>query len=332
MYYRDESMDNTVCCGYCGNMESSELYPTGSTAGDDFTMNRCLRCGAVFLSPRPTPQQLRTAYGSSYYGQSNEKFSPPIEKILDYFRSARARKVGRFVVPPAKVLDIGCGNGRFLGHLIKRGFESYGIELPGKAAQRASEISDLRLKIGQLSADDFGSDFFDCVCLWHVFEHLTEPQQVLQIVCKILKRDGFLVMSMPNIDSLQSLIFRGKWLHLDPPRHLFYLGADILTREMKNIGFELVDIDYFSFEQAIFGIQQSLLNIFTQKRDVLFEAFKGNKDYISGYSSLNINLQKLFAFSTVPFFAILAVVESLLRRGGAMELVFKKTGGYESSK
>jgi len=219
---------------------------------------------------------------------------------------------------------MGCGNGRFLSYLIQQGFGGYGTELPGKAAEQAAQIPGLKLKIGSLTKEDFNEAFFDGVCMWHVFEHLTNPKETLQIIRKILKPAGYLMMSLPNIDSLQSKIFRGKWLHLDPPRHLFFFGPDELIVEMKNFGFNLIKLSYFSLEQNPFGMQQSLLNCLMSKREVLFEALKGNDVYTREYSGLNIRLQKLFWLTSFPVFAILAGVEALVRKGGTVEFIFRR--------
>lgn len=317
-------IDNTNQCAYCGTRQSLGLYPTCSISGDNFYINRCLKCRAVFLSPRPTQEQLDHAYDDSYYGEGKTKFNGRIEKVLDYFRLARARRVGRYITPPAKILDIGCGNGKFLDYLIKRGFESYGVELTGKAAQRAGQIPGLQLKVGPLVTGDFSEIFFDAVCMWHVFEHLTEPKETLRIVCKILKPGGYLMISLPNIDSFQSKLFRGKWLPLDPPKHLFFLAAPDLISTMREFGFKLIRQSYFSLEHSPFGIQQSMLNCFLSQREVLFEALKGNDAYIKEYSRFSITLQKLFYMSSFPIFALLAAIEAILKKGGAMELIFRK--------
>ena len=269
-----DEVDNTNPCGYCQARRSVRLYPTYSISRDEFYINRCLECRAAFLSPRPTEGQLARSYDDSYYGKGEAKFSGYIEKVLDYFRSARARRVSRYITPPAKILDIGCGNGRFLGYLIKQGFEGYGIELPGKAIRRAGQIAGVHLKAGRLSGGDFSENFFDGICMWHVFEHLPEPKKTLQIIQKILKPGGYLLMSLPNIDSLQSRLFRGEWLHLDPPKHLFFLGASDLVSAMQEFGFESIKQRYFSLEQNPFGIQQSILNCLLSRREVLFEALK----------------------------------------------------------
>jgi 2-polyprenyl-3-methyl-5-hydroxy-6-metoxy-1,4-benzoquinol methylase len=317
--------NNSALCVYCGGEDSRVLYETVSTAGDKFTLNKCLTCRVSFLAPNPTRQQLDAAYDDSYYGcRTDTKFPGWIEKVLDYFRSQRARTITKYVTLPANVLDIGCGNGRFLQDLIRKNYNAYGIELPSKSADRASQIPDLNLKIGTLCEEDYEGNFFDAVTLWHVIEHLAEPKITLQIIEKILKPSGYLVMSLPNIDSIQSRLFRGKWLHLDPPRHLFFFTASELTKIMQTFGFERVGIKYFSLEQNPFGMQQSLLNCILRKREVLFEALKGNEAYTDDYSGLSIFLQKFFYITTFPLFMLLSVIEACLRRGGTMEIIFKK--------
>ncbi|MEE9211318.1 MAG: class I SAM-dependent methyltransferase [Phycisphaeraceae bacterium] len=301
-----------------------KLYPTDSISGQRFYLYRCLNCRAVFLGPRPTGEQLDQAYDESYYGKGEAKFTGLIEKVLDQFRSARARRVRRYIAPPAKILDIGCGNGRFLGCLIEQGFDGYGIELSGKAAQRARQIPGVQLKVGRLEAADYNEHVFDGICMWHVFEHLTEPKTTLRIIRKILKPDGYLLMSTPNIDSVQSKLFRGHWLHLDPPKHLFFLGASDLTAAMRGFGFKLIEQRHFSLEHNPFGLQQSILNCLLGQREVLFEALKGNNTHVKDYSRWGIAVQKWLCLGSFPVFAMLAGLEAVLRRGGTMELVFQK--------
>ena len=230
----------------------------------------------------------------------------------------------RYVNVPANILDIGCGNGRFLKALIDKNYNAYGVELPSKSAQRASMIQGLNLKIGELCEDDFGADFFDAVTMWHVLEHLSQPQLTLRIIQKILKKGGYLAISLPNINSFQSKLFKSSWLHLDTPRHLFFFDASDLVKILQKFGFEIVTINYFSLEQNPFGMQQSILNCIIRKRELLFEVLKGNNSYASEYSDVSILLQKLFCISTFPFFALLSVIEASLKKGGTMEMIFRK--------
>ncbi len=230
----------------------------------------------------------------------------------------------RYVKVPANIIDIGCGNGRFLKGLIDKNYKAYGIELPSKSAQRAARIPGLNLKIGNLSEDDFEDNFFDVVTMWHVLEHLSQPRQTLETIQRILKQGGYLVISLPNINSFQSKLFIGRWLHLDTPRHLVFFDASDLTKILQKFGFEIVTINYFSLEQNPFGMQQSILNCIIRKRELLFEVLKGNNSYASEYSDVSILLQKLFCISTFPFFALLSVIEASLKKGGTMEMIFRK--------
>ena len=91
------AVDNTNSCGYCGARQSFTLYPTYSISNDNFLVNRCCKCNAVFIAPGPTPQQLNAAYDDSYYGQTETKFVGRIEGLLDFFRSARARMLNRYI-------------------------------------------------------------------------------------------------------------------------------------------------------------------------------------------------------------------------------------------
>jgi hypothetical protein len=61
-----------------------------------------------------------------------------------------------------------------------------------------------------------------------------------------------------------------------------------------------------------------------RKREVLFEVLKGNRLYAREYSGLSILFQKIFYIMTFPQFAMLGVVEAYLKKGGTVEMVFRK--------
>lgn len=320
--------DSVNPCGFCKTKNSKIQYPVSDIFGHNFNINKCNNCNAFFLSPFPTLQQLEMAYDSSYYGSNEKKFSfPIIENVLDYFRSGRARKLAKYLKENDNVLDIGCGNGRFLMYLKKLGnYNLFGTELPGNSAERTSKIKEINLKIGMLEYADFKPTTFSAITLFHVFEHLTEPKAILEIISIIIKPNGILIMSFPNIDSIQSKWFKGKWLHLDPPRHLFFFASNDFEKLLNSYGFDLINKKFMSFEQNPYGMVQSILNKIIKKREVLFERLKGNKQYAQEYSSVNILLQKLFFIATMPIFMITDIFVSIARRGATVEFTFKKKG------
>ncbi len=320
-------------CGFCKQKNSKVLYPTNDIFGNHFHINQCNNCSAYFLSPPPSEELLSLAYDDPYYGEGEEKFNESlIERILDYFRGKRADLINKYLKGTGKVLDIGCGNGRFLSFVRARGnYEIYGIEIEGRSAERAAKIPDINLKTGTLGKDDFEPESLDAITLFHVFEHLSEPVKTLDIISGIIKEGGLLIMSFPNIDSFQSRIYKGKWFHLDPPRHLFFLTPKVFKQTMNNYGFELVSEKHFSIEYNPFGMQQSILNTILKKREVLYESLKGNKEYVKEYSEFSILAQNLFVKLSAPFFIICDYIDSVFRKGSTVEFVFRKNQSINKS-
>lgn len=317
-------MSLTVC-GYCASQESHFLYSATDMLQIQYEMRSCKQCQSIFLSPRPDSQTLAAAYSDAYYGTNEQKFSPLFEQIIDLFRSRRAKNITQHLQSGDKVLDIGCGNGNFLRYVRQQGnFDIYGIELPGKRADIALKVPHLKLKCGVLESHDFPPESLAAVTMFHVFEHLTEPQHYLHIIQQILRPDGLLVVSFPNIDSWQSRWFRGHWFHLDPPRHLFFMRPKDCIAAFKQYGFVHQETSFFSIEYNPFGFQQSLLNLVQTKRELLYEYFKKNKNYTDSTPAIWLYLQYAFFLLTFPLFIVSDLLESWTKRGATVQLMFRK--------
>lgn len=312
-------------CPYCTQTSASTFCHTTDIFGDEFDLLVCSNCDAHYLDPMPTGAQLARAYDDSYYGEGEEKFEGPVEKALNVFRDLRASHLAKLLNRTGKVLDIGCGNGNFLAAVGKRGqFELHGSELEGGSAERAKRVQGIQLHLGELQELEFESDSFDGITLFHVFEHVTNPKEVLEIIARILKPGGHLVMSFPNIGSFQSRFFRGMWLHLDPPRHIFFFRPKAFKKIMKDHGFEVLREKHFQPEYNPFGFQQSILNRLVGQREVLYEHLKRNTEYTKDYSKSSLLIQKLFFMASFPFFIAVDMLEGLLKSGGTVEFTLRK--------
>lgn len=317
-------MNSSNGCFYCKSAESKAQFELTDIFSDTYTMVRCPSCGAYYLSPHPSEAQLARAYSDSYYGEKETKFNPVYEKAMDFFRGGRARLATRYLPTQGKLLDIGCGNGGFLMSVAKRGnYNVYGLEMPGNSALRAAKHPEIALKVGELSPQTYAPDTFDMITLFHVFEHLANPAEQLEIIQSILKDKGQLIVSFPNIDSNQSRKFKGNWLHLDPPRHLQFFTPTDFVELMKKRGFQLISANYSSMEQNPYGLIQSLLNSWGIKRDLLFESMKGNQSYLENYPKWKLRLQKLFFISFFPVAILVDFYESLRKRGATVQFVFR---------
>lgn len=318
-------MNVSEACIYCNSINHKKWIQVNDSYNTTYGIAECKTCGLFFLSPQPSKIQLAKAYDESYYGEGDKKFNPLVEKVVDWFRSRNAKQFATKLPAKAKVLDIGCGNGSFLQHLGKHGeFELHGLELPGKAAERASKLKLIQLHLGALESVAFSANYFDAIVLTHVFEHLPNPKEILKIIHHISAPNAILQLEIPNIDSWQARIFKSNWLHLDPPRHLHFFRPKQLKNELHKFGFTCVEEHYFSPQFSPFGAQQSILNVFLKKREVLYEYLKGNSHYAAEYSSTQLFFQKLFHWLSFPLFVSTDFIASLCSKGATVKLLFRK--------
>lgn len=104
------------------------------------------------------------------------------------------------------ILDIGCGEGA-LGKLLKERLKERVFIIGCDIADTAlKEVSDDYSDVFQIDVetdklmDKFSQYKFDYIVILEVLEHLFKPESVLQQCSSILKDDGYLIASFPNIN------------------------------------------------------------------------------------------------------------------------------------
>jgi len=282
----------------------------------------------MLLDPRPRSEAIASYYDDVYYGSGARKFIPAIERVVDRFREGRARFACRLLREmghegKGRVLDIGCGSGQFLARLVRSGHECHGTELSAETGRRAGQVPGLRLHLGELERDRFPVGSFDLISIWHVLEHLAEPDRILGFCHDWLSDGGALMVAVPNIDSMQASLFRGAWFHLDPPRHLHHFGRVSLERALSDAGFRIERMRTLSWEQNVYGVAQSALNAMGFPRDEYYEVLKRNR---SLWTSPRLALELVLMAAVLPAAFLFALLEASLGRGGTLECVARRAG------
>jgi len=197
----------------------------------------------VFLSPQPTAEQLRDIYRSDYYlslGITGDDEEAPREMKQHTFRR-QFEKVAR-QVKPGKVLDVGCASGFFLEVAAAAGWEAYGVELSGFAAELAQREFGSRILNGTLEQAGYPDAFFDAVTLFDLLEHVPDPRTFLAEVHRVLSSDGLLLLVMPNVASLSAGIMGRHWSHYNA-EHLHYFSPATVTRLLSACGFAVESVE-----------------------------------------------------------------------------------------
>jgi len=98
-----------------------------------------------------------------------------------------------------RLIDVGCGRGT-LAHFINLNVDLYGIDISENAIFEANKIYN-HVKQIDLDKDElpYDNDFFDIAVALDVLEHVYDPLAVINKLYRVLKNDGKLVLSTPNI-------------------------------------------------------------------------------------------------------------------------------------
>ncbi len=149
---------------------------------------------------------------------------------------------------PGRLLDIGCGGGELASLLAGSGWEVEGLE------REPTQVGAARGRGLVVHATDFGcdpfpcdSDSFDVVIAGEVIEHVIDTDHFLQEIGRVLKPQGTLVITTPNLASLENRVrlFFGRypmWMdhRVEGTGHLRYYTPRILRKQLEEHGFKVI--------------------------------------------------------------------------------------------
>ena len=270
-----DGLEFVPACPVCGGTER-ELAHRGLRdrvffcAPGEWNLFRCLSCGPGYLDPRPNAATVGLAYSQYFTHHSAASVVEPPRSAWRRHRTAQRnaylnarygyqlspasreprglsterrqrfdKQVAYLPYPGkgARLLDVGCGNGRFLMQMRATGWEVAGVEPDPKAAA-AANAAGLNVKIGLLEAGTQPDAAFDAITMNHVIEHLHHPAETLRQCRRVLKPGGVISIATPNFAARGHEIFGADWFPLDPPRHLVLFTPSSLQQALRAAGLE----------------------------------------------------------------------------------------------
>lgn len=254
---------------------------------EKFTIVSCETCDFKFTSPRPHDEKLGDYYKSdNYISHTNNKVGL-FNKLYHFARKISINIKLRLIKDDAsgkKILDIGSGTGEFLKASELLGYIGIGIE-PSKIARKKAR-KNYNLNISKdTSLNQFETSEFDVITMWHVLEHVTDLNNTIKGLHKIIKKDGKLIIGVPNHNSYDAKFYGKYWAAWDVPIHLWHFTKKSMEEIMKKHNFKLVNTKSMIFDSfyvsllseeykngskrfikgLIVGLISNIIGIFTNK-------------------------------------------------------------------
>jgi 2-polyprenyl-3-methyl-5-hydroxy-6-metoxy-1,4-benzoquinol methylase len=131
---------------------------------------------------------------------TGERFTPECVREIWYEHYHRYAFVKR-LVKDKKVLDAACGEGYGSYILATEACQVTGLDIDQLSINHANnkyKKSNLEYRQGSCIDLTFKDDSFDCIISFETIEHLLEQQQMLDEFNRVLKPNGFIVVSTPD--------------------------------------------------------------------------------------------------------------------------------------
>ena len=158
--------------------------------------------------------------------------------------------------PKGRMVDLGCGNGKFARFFAKNGFFGYGIDYVLEVIKEAKKLATednigkrTYFKVGDVLSMDYPTHFFDFAYDYGCLHHIKKRDwgQYLRNILRILKKDGFFMLSMFSKNTIKHFGFYPKkskqnWvIHKEPENYLhydhFFTKEEILNLFSKDFNF-----------------------------------------------------------------------------------------------
>jgi SAM-dependent methyltransferase len=233
-------------CPLCGAKTPrpllQELEDVEDRSPGHYTISRCEQCRLVYLSRRPAAECLAQCYPAHYHvlDPARKSFVPRILyglRLRDRYRRLRG------VVPRDchAILEIGCGDGRFLALLDQRMPSE--CQLTGVDLQVLPVSSGLHSRVRVIKGEFEAISLpfrYDLVVMYNVLEHVADPVAVLKKVGTQLHPGGVLIAETSNWDSLWRKAFPRHWQGLQVPRHQTHFELGSLRHTFDAAGYSVL--------------------------------------------------------------------------------------------
>lgn len=201
----------------------------------------------LITHPMPEANLLGKYYESEQYishtDNSKGVFSFLYQVVKKWSLQKKVRLILTHNKKPGSLLDVGAGTGEFLKAAKEKSWRVAGVE-PNRNAVALAKEKGISL-YPELS--DLKNQKFDVISLWHVLEHISNLEEVVEELGQLLNPKGILVIAVPNYNSYDAKYYKENWAAFDTPRHLWHFSKNSIVKLFKT-DFKLRKIEPMVFD------------------------------------------------------------------------------------
>lgn len=265
----------------------------------------CSQCSGYYQKNTEKP-----FYSDDYFISSSQSSKKSVfQPIFDLFLFLRRKKIQKFLPRNgARILDYGCGNGKFVSYLKRKGFNIEGFD-PSLSAVALSQKNNLPV------FNRIPNRRYDLIMFWHSLEHSDTPLDDLKKCRQYFLPNSKFIIAVPNGESLEAKIFGQRWFCYDWPFHRVHFTPKSIQTLLEKAGFKIISADYFNPEYTVSSLAQTFLNLFLP-HNALYSALANRR--------ISQNKAMILLFGIISIF-MLILFSPLLIIFFLMELLTKKT-------
>ncbi|HEY0651607.1 MAG TPA: class I SAM-dependent methyltransferase [Chryseosolibacter sp.] len=225
-------------CPVCSGVDFKEFGKAKdhTVSHETFTLQKCTQCEFLLTSPRPETNDLEKYYISDEYVSHSEKATTLFDKLYEISREFalnwKLTLVKKFIAPEThqvSLLDYGCGTGFFLKKMKETGFNIAGVEPSSRARKAAQKNTGTNMH----ETIETVHEHFDVITLWHVLEHVSNLNELIDQLKSRLNKKGVLFIAVPNHQSNDARKYGMHWAGYDVPRHLWHFEQKTMARILQ---------------------------------------------------------------------------------------------------
>ena len=264
-----------------------------------FQYFECANCGSLQISE--IPENIGSFYPDHYYSLSSKSslkdrilfrlrdyifyYNFPsflVDKLkikmsnlsLEAFLKLKPKMSG-------KILDVGCGEGKFLKSIYQLGFKNIAGIDPFALQEQEKPFPIYKKSLENLE------DKYDIITFNHVFEHVENVNETLKICYKLLNKNGKIFIRVPVKDSYAYEFYGENWVQWDAPRHFQLLTKKAIAILAEQNNFDLKDYYCDSYKFQFTGSEKYKRHLSYQTPNSIF-----TKSELKEFTEKSIALNK----------------------------------------